>query len=113
MNYPVYFENSKGERRSIGEAFDLKAVFDLISTFLVEHNYESYYTRLSPSADEWEMQQLKDCMIKSEDKSRPCKHTVISFGTESINTSQVINNTGKVGIIVWIDRDALNRELNS
>ena len=55
MNYPVYFENSKGERRIIGEAFDLKAVFDLISTFLVEHNYESYYTRLSPSADEWEI----------------------------------------------------------
>ena len=55
MNYPVYFENSKGERRIIGEAFDLKAVFDLISTFLVEHNYESYYTRLSPSVSEWEI----------------------------------------------------------
>jgi len=55
MNYPVYFENSKGERRIIGEAFDLKAVLDLISTFLVEHNYESYYTKLSASASEWQI----------------------------------------------------------
>ena len=55
MNYPVYFENSKGERRIIGEAFDLKAAFDLISTFLVDHDYKSYYTRLSALPNEWEI----------------------------------------------------------
>ena len=62
---------------------------------------------------EWEMQQLKDCLIKSEERKRPNRHTVITFGTESVNTSQVFSNSGKVGVVIWIDKKALARELES
>lgn len=61
---------------------------------------------------EWGMQLLKDCLSEVRDKVRPCKHTVVSFGTEAINTNQLSSDTGKVGIILWIDRDAFKREVN-
>lgn len=67
----------------------------------------------SLSDGEWKMQQLKYCLVKSEDKVRPTKHTVISFGTEEVNTNQVFGNSGKVGIILWLDREALKMELGA
>lgn len=42
----VYFENSKGKRRVIGEdANTPQEVMKIIQKFLDEHNYKSYYTR--------------------------------------------------------------------
>ena len=43
----VYFENSKGKRRVIGEdANTSQEVMKIIQDFLDEHNYKSYYTRM-------------------------------------------------------------------
>ena len=42
----VYFENSKGKRRVIGENVNTEQeVMKIIQDFLNEHNYKSYYTR--------------------------------------------------------------------
>lgn len=42
----VYFENSEGKRRVIGENINTRQeVMKIIQDFLNEHNYKSYYTR--------------------------------------------------------------------
>lgn len=42
----VYFENSEGQRRVIGENVStMQEVMKIIQNFLNEHNYKSYYTR--------------------------------------------------------------------
>lgn len=41
----LYFENSLGIRREIGNPKDEKEAFQIIHQFLNEHNYKSYYTR--------------------------------------------------------------------
>ena len=43
----VYFENSEGKRRVIGENISTRQeVMKIIQDFLNEHNYKSYYTRV-------------------------------------------------------------------
>lgn len=41
----VYFENSWGEIRGIGEVDSKEKAFEIIKDFLFEHNFISYYTR--------------------------------------------------------------------
>ena len=41
----VYFENSSGKKREIGQADDEKKAFEIIDNFLLAHNFTSYYTR--------------------------------------------------------------------
>lgn len=53
MHYPVYFENSHGVRRVIGQAENGNEVFDIINKFLEEHNFKSYYVELYKADDEW------------------------------------------------------------
>ena len=43
--FDVIFENSKGKKRTIGTAGTESGAFNLINTFLAEHNYKSYYKR--------------------------------------------------------------------
>lgn len=43
----VEFENSNGERREIGTSDTTQGCFQIISDFLTEHNFKSYYTRVS------------------------------------------------------------------
>lgn len=40
----VYFENSWGEIRGIGEVDSKEKAFEIIKDFLFEHNFISYYT---------------------------------------------------------------------
>lgn len=40
----VYFENSFGEKREIGQVNDKKKAFEVINSFLLAHNFTSYYT---------------------------------------------------------------------
>lgn len=43
----VYFENSNGKRRIIGENVSTyQEIMKIIQDFLNEHNYKSYYTRI-------------------------------------------------------------------
>lgn len=41
----VYFENSQGKKREIGQADNREKAFEIIENFLFEHNFTSYYTR--------------------------------------------------------------------
>lgn len=41
----VYFENSWGKKREIGQASNREKAFEIIKNFLFEHNFISYYTR--------------------------------------------------------------------
>lgn len=41
----VYFENSWGKKREIGQANNEKEAFKIINNFLSAHNFTSYYTR--------------------------------------------------------------------
>ena len=41
----LYFQNSNGDRRKIGNPNSMDEVSDIISDFLKNHNYKSYYTR--------------------------------------------------------------------
>lgn len=41
----VYFENSQGKIREIGQANNEKEAFKIIKDFLSTHNFTSYYTR--------------------------------------------------------------------
>lgn len=41
----LYFQNSRGDRRKIGNPNSMDEVSDIISDFLKNHNYKSYYTR--------------------------------------------------------------------
>ena len=43
----VKFENSQGIQREIGTAENLESAFKIIDKFLDDHNFKSYYTRLS------------------------------------------------------------------
>ena len=41
----LYFQNSNGDRRKIGNPNSIDEVSNIISDFLKNHNYKSYYTR--------------------------------------------------------------------
>ena len=41
----LYFENSRGQRREIGQGKSEQEIFQIINKFLEEHNFTSYYTR--------------------------------------------------------------------
>ncbi len=41
----VYFENSQGKKREIGQVDSREKAFEIIENFLFKHNFTSYYTR--------------------------------------------------------------------
>ncbi len=41
----VYFENSQGKKREIGQVDSKEKAFEIIKDFLFEYNFTSYYTR--------------------------------------------------------------------
>lgn len=41
----VYFENSQGKKREIGQVDNEEKAFGVIKDFLSAHNFISYYTR--------------------------------------------------------------------
>lgn len=53
-------------------------------------------------------QQLGGCITSVKDKKRD-KCTEISFVTDAITTTEIARRTGKVGIVIWIDRDQYQR----
>lgn len=55
MNYPVYFENSYGIRREIGQAETMYDVFEIVDKFLKDREYVSYYNRLNRLDSEYQL----------------------------------------------------------
>ena len=61
--------------------------------------------------DNLRLQYVNNSFLTSKDKKRT-KDTEITFATSEINTTQLCSNTGKVGIIVWVDREDYNNSLS-
>ena len=55
MNYPIYFENSYGTRREIGQAETMYNVYEIVDKFLEDHKYVSYYKRLNNLGSEYQL----------------------------------------------------------
>lgn len=49
------------------------------------------------------LQFISESLVKAVDKKR-MQDTEITIATTQVNANQVANDTGKVGIVVWIDR---------
>lgn len=49
------FENSDGNRKTIGNPETVQEAFKIINAFLDEHSYRSYYKRINFYDDEWEI----------------------------------------------------------
>lgn len=60
----------------------------------------------------WTAQMLSYCITNIKQKKRPNLHSEVSFVTEEITPTQVFNDSGKVGFVVWIDRETFNKETN-
>ena len=51
----IYFENSFGEKREIGQADKREDSFKVIQDFLSAHNFISYYTRYWEEDKYWKV----------------------------------------------------------
>jgi hypothetical protein len=51
----LYFENSYGQRRLIGEPQNDNEAYKMISDFCKERNFKIYYTRMwsTPNGEKW------------------------------------------------------------
>lgn len=53
------------------------------------------------------LQYLNDCMVGIKERKREsCSH--VSFLTKEITPNDVVNNEGKVGIIIWLKKDFID-----
>lgn len=66
------------------------------------------------SDGKWQMQLIKfgGALIGSKDKVRPEKHTELTIATDIVCTEEMHRNSGKVGIVIWVDRDAFNKAID-
>jgi len=53
------------------------------------------------------LQSIDGSLVKSVDKKRT-KDTELTIATNQVNTNDAVRRSGKVGIIVWFDRDQFN-----
>ncbi|AKO61075.1 hypothetical protein AXI76_gp174 [Pseudoalteromonas phage H101] len=60
--------------------------------------------------DNLRLQFINNSVIDVKDK-KVTKDTEITFATAEVNTNQLVNDTGKVGIVVWIDREDYNKSI--
>ncbi len=56
------------------------------------------------------LQFISGSLVKSVDK-KDTQDTEITIATKQASTNQLINDTGKVGIVVWLDREDYNKVL--
>ena len=56
------------------------------------------------------LQFINNSVIAVKDK-KVTKDTEITFATAGVNTNQLVNDTGKVGIVVWMDREDYNKSI--
>lgn len=56
------------------------------------------------------LQFISGSLVKSVDK-KSTQDTEITIATKQANTNQLSNDTGKVGVVVWIDREDYNKVL--
>ena len=56
------------------------------------------------------LQSIGGSFVKAVDKKR-MQDTEVTIATTQVNASNLINDNGKVGIIVWVDRDEYNKAI--
>lgn len=56
--------------------------------------------------DNIEFQKLGDCLTNVKEKKRD-KCTELSFLTQEITPTEVAMGTGKIGLVIWVDRDVM------
>ena len=56
------------------------------------------------------LQFVGSSLVKAIDKKR-MQDTEVTIATTQVNANQVANDTGKVGIVVWIDREDYNEAI--
>ncbi len=59
-------------------------------------------------ADKLDFQMLSTCMMRATD-SKKAKCTRIEFGTNAVSTTDVVLDRGRVGVVLWIDRDEFDK----
>jgi|GEM_PF-2426738 len=60
--------------------------------------------------DRINFQMLDSCMTGIRSST---KHATITFKTDALNATDVATGGGKVGFIVWVDRDVLSDEMKT
>ena len=61
--------------------------------------------------DNIRLQFVNSSFISAKGRKRT-QDTEITFATAETNTNELIDNTGKVGIVVWVDRDDYNKVMD-
>lgn len=56
--------------------------------------------------DNIEFQRLGDCLTSIKEKKRD-KCTELSFVTQAITPTEVAMGSGKIGLVVWVDREIM------
>lgn len=49
------------------------------------------------------VQSIDGSLVKSVDKKRT-KDTELTIATDQLTTNDALNQTGKVGLVIWVDR---------
>ena len=62
--------------------------------------------------DNVKIQFIHESVVSSKDKKRT-GDTEITFATKEINTTQVYDGSGKIGMVIWFDKDEYNDAVNS
>lgn len=65
----------------------------------------------SVGEDNLMVQFVNTSFLSAKDKKRT-KDTEITFATAEINSTELCNETGKVGIVVWVDREDYNKAIS-
>ena len=58
------------------------------------------------------IQFIHDSIVASKDKKRT-GDTEITFATQETNTTEIHSGNGKVGMVIWFDKDEYNAAVNS
>ena len=58
------------------------------------------------------VQFIHDSMVASKDKKRT-GDTEITFATQEIDTTQLYSGQGKIGMVIWFDKDKYNKAISS
>lgn len=61
--------------------------------------------------DNIRLQFVNSSFIYAKDKKRT-QDTEITFATAETNANELSDDTGKVGIVVWVDRDDYNKVMD-
>lgn len=57
------------------------------------------------------IQNLSQCLVSIKEKKRPNTHSEITFVSDAVTPLFALGESDKIGIIVWIDKDAYSNAI--